>query len=94
MLVQYPGVSGAQVVGVSEVGKGDQAVAFVTRAGAEFSETAVLAFCRERLAAYKVPQRVAAVDAFPIVSGPNGGKIPKRVLREMAAGLLGANNVG
>ena len=50
VLVQHLGVSGAQVVGVREVGKGDRAVAFITRAGAEFSETAVLAFCREHLA--------------------------------------------
>jgi fatty-acyl-CoA synthase len=88
VLLQHPAVSGAQVVGVREVGVGDRAVAFVTRAAAECDEAVLLAWCRARLAAYKAPQRVVAVDEFPIVNGPNGGKIQKRVLREMAAALL------
>jgi fatty-acyl-CoA synthase len=88
LLKQHPWVSGAQVVGVREVGVGDRAVAFVMRRGAEFDEAALLAWCRAHLAVYKVPQRIVALDAFPIVDGPNGGKVQKRVLRERAAALL------
>jgi fatty-acyl-CoA synthase len=88
VLVQHPAVEGAQVVGVPVQGQGDVAVAFVTRAGGEVDEASLLAYCRERLAAYKLPRRVVAVDAFPIVNGPNGGKIQKRVLREQASDML------
>lgn len=34
--------------------------------------------------------QAGAVDAFPVIDGPNGGKIQKRVLSEMAAGLQAA----
>ena len=43
------------------------------------TEPAVLAFCRERLAGYKVPRRVEFRDALP--RNPSG-KVLKRVLRD------------
>jgi fatty-acyl-CoA synthase len=88
VLKQHPCVSGAQVVGVSEVGVGERAVAFVLRGDGEFDEASLFAWCRAQLAAHKVPQRIVVVEAFPIVDGPNGGKVQKRVLRERAVALL------
>jgi acyl-CoA synthetase (AMP-forming)/AMP-acid ligase II len=41
----------------------------------------IVAFCRERLAAYKIPHRVNIVDTLPKSAA---GKILKRVLRERA----------
>ncbi len=46
--------------------------------GASLSEDEVIAFCKERLAAYKYPRRVEILDALP--KGPTG-KILKRELR-------------
>jgi fatty-acyl-CoA synthase len=86
-LCQHPAIEAAQVVGVRLTGEGDVAVAFV-RARAAISEAEVIAHCRGGIAGYKAPQRVILVDRFPEVEGPNGTKIQKRKLREMAATLL------
>jgi fatty-acyl-CoA synthase len=43
-------------------------------------------FCRERLAAYKVPRYWQFVESFPMTVA---GKIQKFQLREMAVELLG-----
>jgi fatty-acyl-CoA synthase len=40
------------------------------------------------LARFKVPERIVAVDSFPIVDSPNGLKVQRVRLREMAAALL------
>ena len=90
-LMSHPAVSGAQVVGVKIPGQGDVAVAYVTLQADDPGEAALQAHCKARLANYKIPQRVVVVDAFPIVNGPNGGKIQKRVLREWARALLGVS---
>lgn len=93
-LVQHASVGGAQVVGVTRPGKGDIAVAYVIKADTSDAqapdEAALLAHCRERMAAYKVPRRIIAIDAFPTINGPNGNKIQKRVMREWAGELIEA----
>ena len=53
----------------------------VTRPGYVLAEADVLAFCRERLANYKVPRRVLFRDALPRNAS---GKVLKRVLKEEA----------
>ena len=58
--------------------------AVVLRAGEQASETELIAFCRERLAAFKAPKHVVLVDALPKNAS---GKILKRNLRERFAGL-------
>lgn len=86
-LMQYPGVTGAQVVGVQRAGLGDQAVGYVVLARAEEAagiEARLLAHCRANMASYKVPVCVKVLAEFPTLSGPNGVKIQKRVLREQA----------
>jgi fatty-acyl-CoA synthase len=90
-LMSHPAISGAQVVGVKVPGQGDVAVAYVTLHAADPGEAVLQAHCKARLANYKIPQRVVVVDDFPIVNGPNGGKIQKRVLREWARDLLGVS---
>src|SRR5205814_541264 len=60
VLLQHPDVKQAYVVGVPDRAK-DEIVAAVIemRAGAPADVDALVAFCRERLASYKVPARVA-----------------------------------
>lgn len=91
-LMIHPAVSGAQVVGVKIPGQGDVAVAYVILHGPDPGEPALQAHCKARLANYKIPHRVVVVNEFPIVNGPNGGKIQKRVLREWARKLLGVSS--
>jgi fatty-acyl-CoA synthase len=40
------------------------------------------------LARFKVPERIVVIEAFPIVESPNGPKVQKVRLREMAEALL------
>ncbi len=64
-------------------------VAFVRAAGGAVLDVAALqARCREQLARFKVPERIVAVEAFPTVESPNGPKVQKVRLREMAEALL------
>ena len=44
----------------------------------------MIAHCRRGLANYKVPLRVFAIDDFPKTPSPNGFKIQRNRLREMA----------
>lgn len=49
---------------------------------------AILAACRDNLARYKVPARLVTLEAFPTTESPNGVKIQRGKLREMAERIL------
>jgi fatty-acyl-CoA synthase len=85
---QVPGIDGCQVVGVTTAGA-LRPVAFVTmRPGAVLDEAAVCAHVAARLARYKVPARVFAIEAFPVTEGTNATKIQKHRLRDIAVQRL------
>ena len=73
-----PGVGAAQVVE-----SGGKPIAFVIP-GLGFDASALMHAARENLARFKVPARIVALDAFPVTDGPNGPKIQRARLREMA----------
>ena len=79
-LVGHPDIEGAAVVGLPRDG-GDEEVcaAVVLRDGAEFDSTLLRDFCREHLAAYKVPKRIVQMDELPrsLI-----GKVLRREVRE------------
>jgi fatty-acyl-CoA synthase len=84
-----PGVAGVQVVAAANGDSDPVPVAFVRPVdGTALDEVALRARCREQLARFKVPARVVAVEAFPTVDGPNGRKVQRMRLREMAEELL------
>jgi len=83
-------VDAAQVVAVDQP-TGARPVGFVVLApgiGKAFDEDAAIARCRARLARYKVPVRVLIVDEFPTTPGPNGTKIQKTRLRDLAVAAV------
>ena len=83
-LANLPGVSGAQVVGV-EINGAIQPVAFVTaQAGVKLDHRDLTQRCIEGLAHFKNPALIIEIDEFPTVDGPNGRKIQRVRLREMA----------
>jgi fatty-acyl-CoA synthase len=85
-----PGVAGVQVVSAARPDSDPVPVAFVrAAAGAVLQEDNLRAVCRQQLAGFKVPARIVVVDAFPTVESPNGLKVQKVRLREMAEALLG-----
>jgi fatty-acyl-CoA synthase len=88
-LTTHDSVGAAQVVGVHREGRGDVAVAFVLpRNGCASSEEELISFCGSGISNYKVPSRIVFVDQFPEISGPNGVKIQKNRLRELADALI------
>lgn len=87
-VLQHPSVVAAQVVAVQHDGRA-RAVAFVNLApGARLDEAALTALCRQHLASFKTPEQFVAIDEFPVAMGPNGVKIQRGVLRDMARRLL------
>jgi len=80
VLARLDGVAEAAVVGTPDPRLGEVGTAYlVTRPGHVLAEADVLAFCRERLANYKVPRRVEFRDALPRTPS---GKVLKRDLKE------------
>jgi acyl-CoA synthetase (AMP-forming)/AMP-acid ligase II len=82
-------VAQAQVVGVASEHEGDLPVAFVVLApGAVAGEDDLRDYCRKNIAGYKVPHRICLLDELPVVMGPNGIKVQRHRLREIAVVLL------
>jgi acyl-CoA synthetase (AMP-forming)/AMP-acid ligase II len=80
VLYEHPAVLEAAVVGRRDPRWGEVPVAFVAcREGHPASAEELIAFCRERLARFKVPRAVRFIAALP--RNPSG-KVLKRVLRE------------
>ncbi|SNS10104.1 long-chain acyl-CoA synthetase [Geodermatophilus saharensis] len=79
VLHAHPAVLEAAVIGRPDERLGEEVVAFVSlKAGASAEPEEVIAFCRERLAAYKYPRQVVVIDELP--KGPSG-KVLKTELR-------------
>ncbi|MGK2285535.1 acyl-CoA synthetase [Pedomonas sp. V897] len=83
VLVQHPAVLEAAVVGVPDERWGEVGCAYLLlQPGAARPDAAELAaFCRERLAAYKVPRSFVVLSDFPRTAS---GKIQKHLLRQKA----------
>jgi fatty-acyl-CoA synthase len=86
VLRQHPRVRDAYVVGVPHATRGENPAAFVVVEG-DLSADVLTAFCRERLASYKVPRHVffRSEADLPMASS---GKVSKQRLREEAAALV------
>lgn len=78
VLAEHPAVAEVAVVGVPDERWGEVVKAVVGLSG-DVSESELIAWCRERLAAYKCPKSVDVTDALP--RNPTG-KILKKDLRE------------
>lgn len=83
VLYAHPAVREAAVVGVGDAYRGETVKAVLSlRSGQHASRDEIITWCRERLAAYKVPRVVEFIEELPKT---NTGKILRRVLREKAA---------
>jgi long-chain acyl-CoA synthetase len=78
VLFEHEVVAEAVAIGIPDEYRGETVKAFVvTRSGASATEEEVLDFCRERLAAYKVPKAVEFREELPKSAV---GKLLRRVL--------------
>lgn len=77
----HPSVAASGVVGLADPMRGEIPVAFVElREGQSFDARAIIGWCRERLAGYKVPGEVRLLQPLP--RNPTG-KIMRRELKKL-----------
>jgi Acyl-CoA synthetases (AMP-forming)/AMP-acid ligases II len=78
-LYEHPAVRETAVVGVPDAYRGETVKAFVSlRPGRTATEEELIAFCKERMAAYKYPRQVEILDEIPKTVT---GKLLRRELR-------------
>ena len=81
-LMGHPAINLAAVVAYPDARLSEVGVAFVRlEPGQALTEEQVLAYCRGKIASFKIPRRVIFVDEYPMTSS---GKIQKAKLREEA----------
>jgi fatty-acyl-CoA synthase len=86
-LYTHPQVADVQVIGVPDERYGEELMAWViVREGASLTAEELRAYCRGRIAHYKVPRYVKLVDGFPMTVT---GKVQKFRMRERAIDELG-----
>jgi fatty-acyl-CoA synthase len=86
-LYRHPAISDVQVIGVPDAKYGEELCAWIVlKPGAAADAEAIRAFCKGRIAHYKVPRYIRFVDAFPMTIT---GKIQKFVMRDAMKRELG-----
>ena len=86
-LYTHPDVSDVQVIGVPSVRYGEEVMAWIKpREGAALTTDDLDAYCRGKIATYKIPRYWKLVDGFPMTVT---GKIQKFRMREQAVEELG-----
>jgi fatty-acyl-CoA synthase len=86
-LYTHPAVLDVQVIGVPSEKYGEEVMAWVKqRPGASVTDEELRAFCRGRIATFKIPSFWKFVDEFPTTVT---GKVQKFRMREMAVRELG-----
>jgi fatty-acyl-CoA synthase len=90
-LYGHPDIEDVQIIGVPDRHYGEEIMAWVrVREGATLDADAVRAFCRDRVAHFKVPRYIKFVDEFPLTVT---GKVQKFKMREQAIIQLGLEGV-
>lgn len=80
VLFEHPQIKEASVIGIPDEKRGESVKAFIVpREGEQPTVEGILAYCKENLAAYKVPTSIEIVKTLP---KSMVGKVLRRKLRE------------
>lgn len=91
-LYTHPAIQDVSVIGVPDEKYGEELCAWVVlHRGHDVDAEAIKAFCRDKIARYKVPRYVRFVEAFPMTVT---GKIQKFKMREISTVELGLQSAG
>jgi fatty-acyl-CoA synthase len=86
-LYSVPGISDVQVIGVPDAKYGEELMAWVKlKPGAALGGEEIRAWCKGKIATYKIPRYYKFVDAFPMTVT---GKVQKYRMREISIAELG-----
>jgi fatty-acyl-CoA synthase len=86
-LYTMPGVSDVQVIGVPDAKYGEELMAWVKlRPGVSLSGDEIRAYCKGKIATYKIPRYYKFVDGYPMTVS---GKVQKYKMREQSIHELG-----
>jgi fatty-acyl-CoA synthase len=89
-LYSHPAIADVQVIGVPSEKYGEEVMAWVKlREGATVSGQDLAAWCKGKIATYKIPRHWKFVDAFPMTVT---GKVQKFKMREVAVEELGLSS--
>lgn len=83
----HPKIKDVQVVGIPSRKYGEEVAAFIQlKEGQECTEEELKAFCKDKIAFYKIPAYFLFVEEYPTTAS---GKIQKYKLRYLATNMLG-----
>jgi fatty-acyl-CoA synthase len=79
-LLTHPAIADAQVVGVPDARFGEELAAWIIlRPGQQASQDDIRAYCRDKIAHFKIPRHIRFVEGFPMTVT---GKVQKFVIRQ------------
>ena len=85
-LLSHEDITDVQVIGVPDEKFGEELCAWIVlRPAATLGDEGVRAFCRGRIAHYKIPRFIRFVESFPMTVT---GKVQKFAMREEMIGIL------
>ncbi len=86
-----PGISDIQVVGIPDARFGEGVAAFVkVKPGAMLTAEDIQAYCKDKIASFKIPKHIKIVDEFPMTVT---GKIQRFRMRETFVKELGLQDI-
>ena len=88
VITEHKAIEAAQVVAVRISNKMQPYGFVVAKGDIEISNELLRAHCEERIAKFKVPVSFQYLDQFPTTKSPNGTKIQRTKLRQMAEEAL------
>lgn len=80
VLYEHPNVAEVAVIGTPHMETGEAVISFVVRKDDALTEEQLMAFCKERLAKYKIPAKIEFLEELP---KNTTGKILRRQLRNL-----------